>query len=44
MSVSDLLTLDDEFRIFYFLLSISSLKAEKSLTLKTKQSFKNIEH
>lgn len=44
MSVSDLLTLDDEFRIFYFLLSISFLKAEKSLTLKTKQSFQNIEH
>lgn len=29
MCLSDLLSLDEEFRIFYFLLSISSLKVEK---------------
>lgn len=36
MCLSDLLSLDEEFRIFYFLLSISSLKVEKKSHLKNK--------
>lgn len=36
MCLSDFLSLDEEFRIFYFLLSISSLKVEKKSHLKNK--------